>query len=258
MRIKKISSLFLLALLASLTTVALAQYSLTRSGSSLAALSAQTGQQEAAEKAWNERLKKAREKAKDLERRADQAELEMNRVRNFLFSAEPRDAGTNGMLLNRITELNAIQRRLREEAAIAHREVEATLDEGATRRFRELTLSPTTPSGDPNLEYYTSRYAELRQELTDAEMRTAVMQLRVNDINRRITGNAGNFISFGGGGSIPSGGDNFFLGRLRDELQIVEDALGHARTRMQLAAQQIEDLREEARRAGVPPGLLRE
>jgi len=198
----------------------------------------------AAEHAWNERLGKAREKAKELERRADQTELEITRLRNFQFSAEPRDPGTNANINARVAELAELLRRLRAEAKAAQDEVEAILGEGAAKDFKVESLSPTTKSGQPNLEYYRSRFAELQSELRDAEARAQVLQLRINDLRFRINNNAVT-------------GDNFFIGRLRDELQEAETALESARARVAAATEQLEELKRQARLADIPPGELR-
>jgi chromosome segregation ATPase len=196
-------------------------------------------QRELAEKDWNEKLSKARERVKDLERRADQAELEVNRLRNFQFSAEPRDAGTNAQINARVAELNELARRLRAEAKTAQEEVDALLAEGAEKNYKIAKLSPTTKTGAVNLEYYESRFAELQSELRDAMARAQVMQLRINALRFRINDNART-------------GDNFFLGRLRGELQEAEGGLEQAQLRMAAATGQLEELRRQARAAGVP------
>jgi chromosome segregation ATPase len=201
-------------------------------------------ERDAAERAWNERLSKAREKVKDLERRADQAELEVNRLRNFLFSAEPRDAGTNGQISARMSELSELSHRLRAEAKAAQEEVDEILSEGETRKFKVESLPPTTKTGAPNLEYYRSRSAELQSDLRDAEARAEVMLLRMRELRYRINGQSGS-------------GDNFFLARLQGELQEAEQGLERARARITELSQQLEALRQQAAAAGVPLGELR-
>jgi len=199
---------------------------------------AQDANQDAAEKAWNENLAKLRERVKELERRADQAELEVNRLRNFLFSAEPRDAGANGKALARSAELTDLAQKLRAEAKATQREVDELLAEGEAKKYKIATLSPTTKSGDPNLDYYQSRLAELQTELNDAQARAQVMQLRINELRLRINGNSGS-------------GDSFFLGRLRDELDEAQKGLEKAQTRVAAALEKLEALRKQAREAGV-------
>ncbi len=204
----------------------------------------QDKEREAAERDWNERLRQARERVKDLERRADQAELEIVRLRNIQFSPAPQDAGTSARINRQVAELSALMRRLRAEAAVAQHEVNALLEEGEIKQFKLLSLSPTTETGEPNLNYYRQRFLELDTDLRDAEARAQVMRLRANDLRRRITIN-----------SVT--GDNFFIGRLRDQLQETQQGLELARARIATLKQQLEDLHQRAHAAGVPPGILR-
>lgn len=198
----------------------------------------QTDRQDTAEQLWNEKLAKLREKVKDLERRADQAELEINRLRNFQFSAEMRDAGTNAQINARVAELTDLAAKLRAEAKAAQSEIDALLDEGEAKKYKLALLSPTTKTGEPNLDYYKSRLGELQTELHDAEARAQVMQLRMNEIRLRINGNA-------------VSGDNFFLGRLRSELQEAQEGFDKAQARIAAAKEKLEALRREASGAGV-------
>ncbi len=194
--------------------------------------------QDAAEKAWNEKLAKLREKVKDLERRADQAELEINRLRNFQFSAEPRDAGANAQINARVAELTELALKLRAEAKATQSEVDALLAEGEAKKYKLAAPSPTTATGEPNLDYYRTRLAELETELHDAEARAQVMQLRMNEIRLRINGNA-------------VSGDNFFLGRLRSELQEAQEGFDKAQARISAVREKLAALRQQAREAGV-------
>ncbi len=197
-----------------------------------------------AEQAWNKKLSETREKAKELERRADQTELEINRLRNFLFSAEPRDPGTNAQINQRISELTELTTRLRAEAKAAQEEVAALVKEGEAKGYQVESLPPTTETGKPNLEYYRKHFAELQSELQDAQAHAQVMQLRINDLRFRINNNA-------------RSGDNFFLGRLQGELQEAEKGLESARARIAEASQQLEELLLQARRAGLSLGELK-
>lgn len=198
----------------------------------------QDSSQDPAEKAWNEKLGKLREKVKDLERRADQAELEINRLRNFQFSAESRDAGTNTQINARVAELTELALKLRADAKAAQSEIDVLLAEGEAKKYKIAALSPTTKTGEPNLDYYKSRLGELQTELQDAQARAQVMQLRMNEIRLRINGNA-------------VSGDNFFLGRLRSELQEAQEGFDKARARISAVGEKLAALRQQAREAGV-------
>ena len=193
-----------------------------------------------AQQAWNERLQKSRNRVKDMERRMDQTEIEINRLCNFLSGAEPRSTKIQNQTAAHVAELTAQLHRLRDEAVIAQEEADAILAEGAAKKFKVESLAPTTPSGEPNLLYYRARFDELQMDRRDSELRAWVMQLRITDLNRRITLNSGT-------------GDNFFIGRLRDELQQAQRGMELARARLTSIARQLDELREQARAAGVSP-----
>lgn len=192
----------------------------------------------AEERNWNERLKAAQERLRDLNRRADETELEINRLKNFLYSAEPRSSSEHKNTINRISELATDLRILRAEAVRAESQVNAILDEGASRGFRVLTIAPVTRAGRTNFDYYQQRYDELNQELTDIRAREAVLQLRVNDISRRILINSGT-------------GDEFYNNSLRDDKYASSDELENVRLRILTINRKLEELREQARAVGV-------
>ena len=204
---------------------------------------------------WNEKLAKARERVKDFERRADQSELIITRLRNTQFSAAPQDAGLSGQINARVAELTNQVRLLRAEARAAQGEVDNLLNEGAAKGYEvKSLLSPTTKTGEANLEYYRARAAELRRELSDAEQRIQVLQFRINDLNLRMRKNSGGGTDSNG---KRIGGDIYFINRLREELREAQNGLELAQARITAANQQFEELRRQASLAGVPPGELR-
>jgi chromosome segregation ATPase len=247
MQIRLVSIALSLFVLAAAITIAERQATAREPGPSPPGIhpSKQADQEyEAASHAWNERLRKAREKIRDLERRADETEMEINRLNNFLRSAEPRSAKTHNQTAAQIADLNNLLRQLRADAAVAQDEADTILAEGAARKFKVESLSRTTSTGEPNPEYFRARMVELQNELLDAELRAQVIELRINDLNRRITIN-----------SVT--GDNFFIGRLRDELQQAERGLEQARARIDAASRQLKELREQARAAGISLDALK-
>jgi hypothetical protein len=206
-------------------------------------LGAQPGNQnEPEQRDWNKRLRQAREKMRDLERRADLAEIETNRLRNFLFGAEPRTSKTHNQTVSQIAELSRLIRRLRAESVIVQAEAEAILEEGVAKGFKVQAISPTKNSGEPNPEYYRVRVPELQADLRDSQIREQVLHLRINELKRRITVNSGT-------------GDNFFIGRLRDELQQTERGLEQTRARIGAISMQLDELIKAARAAGIKPEL---
>ncbi|MBI3653166.1 MAG: hypothetical protein HY231_19230 [Acidobacteria bacterium] len=193
-----------------------------------------------AEMAWSIRLRIAQERARDLERRADATELEINRLQNRLFSGEPRPSKTQVEWIANIGELTRELRRLRGEAQIARAQVEELLDEGVAAGFRAYatTTALQLQEGMSAGQYYRTRDGELKTELSDTERRAEVMQLRINDLSRRILLNSGS-------------GDEFYNARLRDRKTDLEVELSALLTREEYTNRKLDELRRQARAVGI-------
>ncbi len=208
-------------------------------------------ERQASEREWNEKFKKAEERLKDLERRADEGELEIGRLRNLQFSPTPQEAGTGAQINARIAELAKQVSSLRDEAKTAQAEVDALKQEGEAKKYREDAGSPKKEDGSPNAEYYSSRYAELQRDLSDAESRIQVIQLRINDLNTRIRKNTGGVDAKG---NSTNSSDAFAIRRLRAALQEEQERMDEARKKAEDATRKIDELRREAAGAGIPVG----
>jgi hypothetical protein len=190
------------------------------------------------ERNWNERLRVAQARVKELNRRADQRELEINNLKNFLYGAEPRPANEHKNVINQISVETEDLRALRADAARAQVQVDAILDEGAVRGFRVLSPGLITRSGRPSTDGFRQRFAELTQELADLRSRESVLQLRANDIFRRILINSGT-------------GDEFYNNSLRDDKYESQSELENTRLRIAKINLKIEELRDQARYVGI-------
>jgi hypothetical protein len=195
---------------------------------------------QATEDAWAIRLRIAQAKAKELERRADATELDINRLNNVLFSGEPRPSKTHKELIAGVADQTTELRRLRAEAQLAKAEVENLLDEGAAAGFNAYSSATATQlgSGVSSNQYFRNRYLEVKNDLLDAERRAAVLQLRINDLSRRILLNSGT-------------GDEFYNTRLRDLKSDAELELSDAQSRIGAVTRRLEELRRQARAAGI-------
>jgi chromosome segregation ATPase len=195
------------------------------------------------ERAWNEKLREARTRLNDLKRRADQAELEINRLRNAQFDpTRPQAPGESGRINARVAELTAQAKSLRAEARTAEQVVDDLLDEGRARKYEIEGVALEKADGQPSLAGYRKRYAELRTELNDLEARAKVLQLRLNDLFAERRKN--------------EGGDNFFLNRLRAERIETAAELEKTKARIAELTQQIAALRQQAALVGIAPGEL--
>lgn len=166
-----------------------------------------------AETAWNERLRQAQAKVKDLERRADQAELQITQVRNNQNDAtRARSTDEINQANNRQSELGQQSRQLREEAAVAQAEVNALLAEGQANGYHVIKADETT------------RNAEAQEDQSDAQARIQVIQLRITRIRSEMLRTS----------------DNYARNRLRAELQEEEENLNQARNKAQAGRKQKE------------------
>ncbi len=214
----------------------------------------------AAEKDWNMRLTEARRRVRDFERRANQTELEASQARNVVFHNDPNALNANNA---RVAQLQELARAYRNETRLAQEAVNRLLDEGRQYGFQLTYISPTLKNGEPNLDYYRSRFLELQTELQDEKGQAEALQLRTNRVQTIINTNLNTgyyypstrrgFIFYPNNGAA----DGFYLNRLRSELSGVGGDLYASQARLAILAAQLEELQQEGQRAGVPPGIFR-
>ncbi len=200
----------------------------------------------AEESAWRERASKARERAKALERAAEEAELRITALRNGLGVS-----GQSARYRNETAaELESAGQKLsdlRNQARAAKDDLNQLLDYGKENRFGE-SEGPKATSGDgkPNEDYYRARFAALNEEAQSADRRIQLYENRVRDLLQHILLNGGK-----------NGGDNFYTAQLQENKEEAQRSLDEARTARSQALSKRDQLMEEARRAGVPPGVFR-
>jgi hypothetical protein len=192
----------------------------------------------AAERNWNQRLKLAQQTVKDLLSRADATELEINNLKNALFSAERRSTQEHKGLITEVDDLTEEMRRLRAEAAVARVVVEQLLDEGQAKGFRVASASLTNTIGSSGPLFYRSRYNELQSDLVDTQQRADVLQTRVSTLRRTVLLNSRT-------------GDEFYNNRVRGNMQDMIEELNETQERVTALRNKIAELRQEARGAGV-------
>ena len=219
-----------------------------------------TGQPKAAEvkvsveeSSWRERVGKARTRAKELERAAEESELRITVLRNELGtsgqSARFRNdtAAELGQAGQRLTELRA-------QARVAADDAAQLIEYGKTKGFTESEgLKPTAEEGKPNEEYYRTQFTKLTEALENAQRRVQLYDNRVRDLNQQISTNSGGKDKNGRN----TGGDSFYGVQLQKDREEAQQKLEEARAAQTQAQTALDALMEEARRAGVPPGLFR-
>ena len=200
----------------------------------------------AEESAWRERASKARERAKALERAAEEAEFRITELRNGLGVS-----GQSARYRNETAaELESAGQKLsdlRNQSRAAKDDLNQLLEYGKENRFGE-SEGPKAPAGDgkPNEDYYRARFAALNEEAQNADRRIQLYENRVRDLQQHILLNGGK-----------KGGDNFYTAQLQQDKEEAQQSLDEARAARSQTLSKLENLMEEARRAGVPPGVFR-
>jgi hypothetical protein len=205
------------------------------------------------ESSWRERVGKARTRAKELERAAEEAELRITALRNELGtsgqSARFRNdtAAELGQAGPRLTELRA-------QARVAADDAAQLIEYGKTKGFTESEgPKPTGEEGKPNEDYYRTQFTKQTEALENAQRRVQLYDNRVRDLNQQISTNSGGKDKNGRN----TGGDSFYGVQLQKDREEAQQKLEEARAAQTQAQSALDALMEEARRAGVPPGLFR-
>ena len=172
----------------------------------------------AAEKDWNAKLGQAQEKVSGLERQADQSELEIARLRNQLFSADAKLPEARSQLVTRMSELTAQMNKLRVDAKIAQKDVEALSADGKANNYKTEDAAQAVEKSDSDPQAKQKAEQKLKTELSDAQARIEILQLRLNS-NHAETLRKGS-------------GDNFTLNRLREEKQNILTDLESTRAKL--------------------------
>jgi hypothetical protein len=195
-----------------------------------------------AEAAWRERVEKAREKAKAAQRSAEEGELRVNDLRNQLGSSggTPKDRNQTAAELE---QMGHRVKELRAEARAAEAELKEALEQSKGKGFTEAEgPKPVADGGRPNEDYYKTTFAKLNEAVQDSERGMRLYELRVNELRARLTNNSN---------------DRFTAGQVQEELEAAQQKLNEARNARTKAQRDLDALMDEARRAGVPPGVFR-
>lgn len=163
------------------------------------------------EKNWNNKLLEAQERAKSLARQANQAELEIGKLKNQLHSAVARTTSEQGQIMSRINQLAGQASKLKAEAEAAQKETDAIMNTGSSQGYKVTPPALTTEKGEPDANSYRNESARLQTEIQDAQAAIEVLQLQLNKIRAESIQKAN--------------GDNFTINRLKVERQNVEQEI---------------------------------
>lgn len=198
------------------------------------------------ESSWRDRVAQARNRSKDAERAAEEAELRITALRNQLGTS-----GESARFRNEVAaELDETGKKLSElrvQARVASAELADLIEYGRQKGFTEAEgPKPTSEDGKPNEQYYRARLAKITGDLDSAQRQIALYENRLRDISQRILMNGGK-----------KGGDNFYMAQLQQDRDDAQRKLDEARAALIKTQSDLENLIEEARRADVSRDLFR-
>jgi chromosome segregation ATPase len=194
------------------------------------------------EASWRERVEKARERAKAAQRDAEEAELLITQLRNRLGNSggTPKDRNETAAELD---QMGPRLRELREEARTAEAELKEVLEDGKKKSFSEgQGPKATVENGEPNDEYYKTKHTQAIQAIQDADRKMQLYENRIRELNERL--------------NSPSV-DRFSASQLQQDREEAQQKLEEAREAQAKAQTELDELKEEARRAGVSPSVFR-
>jgi hypothetical protein len=211
-------------------------------GKPAAATQAATAKTGADETAWREQVASARERAESLERTAEEAELRLTQLRNEL-GISGRDTRQRNATAAELDSAGKQLTELKTQARAASAEVKRLLDEGNAKGFREAQgPKATAADGKPNVAYYKARYEKLMQAMRDADRRVLLYENRVRTLNESL---------------VNTNRDRFTSSQLEQDRNEAQEKASEARAALSKAQTDLENLLNEARVAGIPPGLFR-
>jgi len=203
-----------------------------------------------AEVDWRNRIVAARERVRQLRQATQETELQLTAIRNNRYGDNMTTDKLNAVAVAMDRggqQLSSLHRELN----VASQELDQVVEEGRIKKFHEVMKRPTNEKGEANEDYYKSRYVELVDQYNDADRRVKLLEYRMNELRAQLQGT-------GGVAGKKGGGDNFAAMRIQRDMEQTLIDMDMARADLSKAQQSVESLMEEARRAGVPPGVFRQ
>lgn len=186
---------------------------------------------------WRADYAAADEAAKAAERRALEAELRANEMKNELQ--------TSSSVAERNSAAAALEaqgkevREARAEAAAARARADRLKAVGAHDKFKpDAGPAPVTKDGEINPSYFLQAVQKATTELEDADRRIEVYQSRIVELRGEILRGTGS-------------GDNFAVARIQEQITQAEADLARAQDDRSAAAAALDQAQNEARSAGV-------
>ena len=197
----------------------------------------------AEELVWRKNVTEARRHADDLQRSAEEMELRTTQLRNNL-NTPGQGAKDRNAVAQEMEQAGKEVARLRGAAREADRALKALLEEGSDKGFKEEAgPTPTTKDGKTNNSYYRQRYEALNKTLSDAQRRIQLYENRMRNLNELLTN---------------PNRDRFSGSQLEQDRAEVQTKIEEARAAYDKAQIDLQKLLDEAKQAGVEPGVFRQ
>lgn len=189
------------------------------------------------ELAWRADYAAADEAAKVAERRALDAELRANEMKNELQSSSSV-AERNAAAAALEAQGNEV-REARAEATAARARADRLKAVGAHDKFKpDPGPAPVSKDGELNPSYFLQAVQKATTELADADRRIEVYQSRIVELRGEILRTTGS-------------GDNFAVARIQDQITQAEADLARAQDDRAAASAALDQAQNEARSAGI-------
>lgn len=191
----------------------------------------------AAELEWRKNYASADEAAKAAERRAIEAELRVNELKNNLAnSSSVAERNADAAALE---EQGQEVIRARAEAAAARERADRLASAGERGKYRpEAGPAAVTKDGAVNPSYYAQALQKANSAVADADRRVELFQSRIVELRGQVLNTTGS-------------GDNFAVMKIQEQLTQAEADLVQAQIDREAAGAALENAQNEARKAGV-------
>ncbi|MEW6130820.1 MAG: hypothetical protein AB1757_27570 [Acidobacteriota bacterium] len=197
----------------------------------------------AEELSWRKQVSEARQRAEELQRAAEEGEIRTTQLRNEM-NVSGQGAKDRNTLAQQMDQLGKEVSRLRGEARQAEAALKGLLEEGREKGYREEAgPKPTTKDGKINDSYYRQKFESLNRAMADAERRVLLYENRIRSLNEMLTN---------------PNRDRFSGSQLDQDRAEAQSKLEEARTAYAKAQDDLRKLFDDARRAGVDPGVFRQ
>jgi chromosome segregation ATPase len=179
------------------------------------------------EKLWNEKLQRAKEKAAQEARLADQTELEINQLRNKLSSAQPSSPEQKRETLEKIAKLSKTLSEFKESAQSSQSEVAEVISNGKDKDYKVAEPKLTNEKGEVDKEAVTDQVNKNQQEVADAQARIQLLELQLNKLHSQGNQN----------------GDRYKLNQINTEREQVKQEIEKMKSKISEATAKIGNLK---------------